>query len=843
MKLSRRTNTIILWIIAIALLVGMLIMFTPTAGNPFASLGRDTSTPVLVVNNETITELEVARERQNRLYTAVNEGDAALDLQFLMLDRLVEDELLRQASARTRVSSAEVRDAVNEWRQANQVAGRANDQRYLGLLRQMGYEDATFRRAMEAQLRQQKYLENAVADVEVSDEEVETFYEVYQTNYLTEERIRARQIVVEDQELANELHARAVAGEDFAALAQEYSVERADRAGALGAPEGSTEPVAVGRSALPAPVATEAFALQGEGITGVVASGGRYYIVQVEEYLAATPRPFDEVRDQVREDALNAKRLGEQERLLESLRAQANITVPEGSPYTYENPAVATVGDEQILRADLVRNTYLDPQIQQFLRPDTASLITDFFKPNILQQLIDQKLAYLGAQDLDVALVGTESMVAQGAGNYVARDAEASEEAVVEYYEANQAQFTVPARAVATRVTFETEEAAREFRSSLLEMGAVEDATLQEAAQASGGTVQELGTVNPGDLPAELDTPLFLGNGFTSLEGTGQEVSDILVITEEVAAEPAEGETQPEEAEAVEEDQAAAEEAATEETATEEADTDEASTGEVEADEATPETAEAATGTEETDAEADVPDADEDTAEATAQTQEVYVVLVATRTPERPRTLDEVRAQVENAVLQNRRQQQHEAWLSELREQIPVVNMLAASPTTPAFDASVLEEDATDAEAAETAGAETAEGETPEGEASEGEVAEDETTEPETTEPGATGGEAATTTGATEEAAETEGDATDTEVNVVEPAETDDIGGEDANVEEAAPNATGDEAAAEDPSAEDATAQEPVTSGQPAERIQQLQTGAAGEPASQEDEEQAEEDQ
>ncbi|MDZ7707095.1 MAG: hypothetical protein U5J97_04205 [Trueperaceae bacterium] len=32
MKLSRRTNTIILWITSIGLLVGMVITFTPTLG-------------------------------------------------------------------------------------------------------------------------------------------------------------------------------------------------------------------------------------------------------------------------------------------------------------------------------------------------------------------------------------------------------------------------------------------------------------------------------------------------------------------------------------------------------------------------------------------------------------------------------------------------------------------------------------------------------------------------------------------------------------------------------------------------------------------------------------------
>ena len=41
MRLSRKTNTIILWVVSIGLLVGMIITFTPSLGgsNLFVELG------------------------------------------------------------------------------------------------------------------------------------------------------------------------------------------------------------------------------------------------------------------------------------------------------------------------------------------------------------------------------------------------------------------------------------------------------------------------------------------------------------------------------------------------------------------------------------------------------------------------------------------------------------------------------------------------------------------------------------------------------------------------------------------------------------------------------------
>ena len=548
MKLTRRTNSIILWVISVALLLGMIVTFTPT-GNLFGGAGRQVETPALLVNGEAISELEVARtEQSSRLYTAVSEGPVAGDLRRLLLDSLVTNEVLQQAAADTRVSSGEVREAVNEFREQNNVAGSGNDQRYLGLIGNAGFTDATFRDYIREQLRQEKYLDELIGQVEVTDSEVAAFYEVNRDAYTTDARVAARQIVVPTREAADEVYARLLSGEDFATLAREASVERAEQGGALGAAEGSDEPAPIGRAALPTAVADAAFGLGGAGLTEPVLAGDRYYIVEVEDFIPATPQPLDEIGERVREDALAAKRAGAQEEALEALRAEAVVTTPEGSAYTYDNPVVARVGDEEIRAADLDRATYTSPQVQNFLTPDNAEIITQLFRPSILESLINQALAVQGARALDITPVGPEPTVAQSALEYVGQDAEVTDADVQAYYDENLSRFTLPPRAVATQVTFESEAAAEAFRQSLVTEGLVEqddgvtdDVTggvtggapspLQAAAAAADGAVQDLGVVTPGGLGAPLETALF-EDALTPVPDSARGVSDVVTLTQ-----------------------------------------------------------------------------------------------------------------------------------------------------------------------------------------------------------------------------------------------------------------------------------------------------------------------
>lgn len=637
MKFNKRTTTIILWAVSIGLLAGMVISFTPG----LSLIGANTTArgPVqMTVNGQNIYEFDVQQARSNALFSSVTEGEVGADLQRLMVDQIARQSVLNQAASRINVSGREVRQAVNDFREERGVAGGRNDRAYQNLIAGSGFTDQAFRDYLREQLRLAKYQEQLVGDVTVSEEEVEAYYQSHLTSYQTEEQILARQIVVDDQELAQRLRARAIAGEDFGALAREFSLDLAERDGAIGAASGETEPRPVGRPALPTNVANAAFALRGAGITDVVESNQRYFVVQVEEFIPATTRPFEEVEETVREDALNAKQSGIIEAELDRLREEATLTFPANSELSFDNPVIAEVNGVEIRAVDLDAALYTNPQIQQSLSPQVADLIVGLFKPTVLSQVIDTEVAYQASETLGVPLVGTRAGIAQAALNYVGRDVSVTEEELREYYLSNSAAYTLPPEAFVTRVDFATQADAVEFREALLA-----GAELDDAVAANGGDATDHGLVKPGELELEIDTALFATEAFQSLPSSPLDVSDVLVLRRPVEEEDAD--TEGADAEGAEQD--AADEAQVEgEDAQVEGDAEESATDDGMLD--------------------------------------VYVVLVAERTPERVRAFEDVRAQVEATVLAQKRQAERTDWLAEQRAEADIVEHEVAGLETPA---------------------------------------------------------------------------------------------------------------------------------------------------------------
>ena len=630
--MSQRNRNIILWVVAIGLLVSMVISFTP--GSLFGNRAQQEAAegPVaLNVNGEPIRELEVSRLEQNPPFNAVQEGPVAQDLQLVLLDQLVTQTLLQQAAADESVSSGEIRTRVNEFREQQGVAGSRNDRAYQNLLAGAGYTDDTFRDLTRQQLQQEKYLANLTADATPTDAEIQTYYQANQQAYQSEPRITAREIVVADESKANALYAQALTGADFAALARENSTERAEQGGALGAAEGESAPQPVTSVALPTAVSQAAFALQGPGLTTPIEAGGVYHIVKVEAYTPAATRPLSEVRSEVEKDLTDLQEAAAEENALRTLKANAEITSPAGSNYQYRDSVVAKVGDRTITAAELDRNTYLNPQIQQLLNPNFAGIIESSVKPNVLTQMIDAQLAVQGARSLKGTFVGPDSAVAQSALGYVSRDVKVTPAQVRSFYGENSARYTEQPSALTTRVNFADAASARDFRQALTTADAISTDSIGIAAEAAGGSVQDLGNVAPGVQPEQLDSVLFnFQQGMTALGQSGFDISQVLTL--EVPASSASGGA--------------------------------ASGGAVSGGAASGGTASGGT-----------------TTGATVPATEQFVVLVAARTPERVRPLSDVRAQVEQAALQQQRNQAQQTWLDGLREKFPVENLLASAQT------------------------------------------------------------------------------------------------------------------------------------------------------------------
>ena len=183
--------------------------------------------------------------------------------------------------------------------------------------------------------------------VSVSADEVTTFYAENPAMFEQPEKVHARHILMkatpgDPQEARDAAKARAVAareralaGEDFAALATELSEgPSAPQGGDLGF---------FAREQMVGPFADAAFALELGGISDVVETQFGYHVIKVEEKRAPSTMSLDEAREPLGR-MLHDQKAGELlSKTLDGLTEAATVTQP-GAPQAA--PAAAASGEQ-----------------------------------------------------------------------------------------------------------------------------------------------------------------------------------------------------------------------------------------------------------------------------------------------------------------------------------------------------------------------------------------------------------------------------------------------------------------------------------------------------------------
>jgi len=259
---------------------------------------------VIEVNGEKIYAAEISMIMQN-IVAQMGGREKVEDEKALVgmaTERVVEQTLLAQEARRTNVQANELRQAQMMQALEQQAGGRAALETSLGDFG-MTYEQLRgFIREMElSRALIEKQISPTIA---VSDEEVRAFYTENPDLFEAEEQVHARHILINttldaDAQTvsANRIRAekarqRAVAGEDFAALARELSEgPSAANGGDLGfITRGQTAPTFI----------AAAFALEPGGISPLVRTEFGFHVIKVEEKRPAGILPLDDVFDHVR---------------------------------------------------------------------------------------------------------------------------------------------------------------------------------------------------------------------------------------------------------------------------------------------------------------------------------------------------------------------------------------------------------------------------------------------------------------------------------------------------------------------------------------------------------------
>lgn len=161
--------------------------------------------------------------------------------------------------------------------------------------KEKGYDqEADFEKLVENtkhSLLQQYAVQRLVKDVEVSKEAVETYYDENADQFMKEAEVKARHILVEDEETANKVYAEVIGDMDFSEAAKAYSTcPSKDRGGDLGH---------FTRGRMVKEFEDAAFELEVGGISKPVKTQFGYHIIITDEKKAAEQRTLTEVAPQI----------------------------------------------------------------------------------------------------------------------------------------------------------------------------------------------------------------------------------------------------------------------------------------------------------------------------------------------------------------------------------------------------------------------------------------------------------------------------------------------------------------------------------------------------------------
>jgi len=311
-------------------------------GAPAAPAPSDPQSVVLTVNGEPIYLWQVNLMAPQVAATMRQQGMQADQQQMLQaaLQQSVQARLLAQEARRRGLEADADRVAETMQRIESQSGGAEG---LAANLARAGVTREQLQSTVEENDLIQVLVETQIAPgIEVTDAEVEAYYADNPDAFQNPEQVRARHILFKveqdagDEEVAaarakaDAARERALAGEDFAALATELSEgPSAPQGGDLGLFD---------RSRMVEPFASAAFDLAPGEISPVVRTRFGFHVIKSEEKRPASTTPLDDVRDQLRQ-FLSSQKLGEQvDALVVELGEKADIQQP-GAPETAAEPA------------------------------------------------------------------------------------------------------------------------------------------------------------------------------------------------------------------------------------------------------------------------------------------------------------------------------------------------------------------------------------------------------------------------------------------------------------------------------------------------------------------------
>ncbi|PYI55040.1 foldase protein PrsA [Paenibacillus flagellatus] len=205
-----------------------------------------------------------------------------------VLDNLINEELVKQEADKAGIT---VTDADLDAEIASFKKQFSSDEEFQMMLMQYGMTQDDLKKQMPMQVRLKKLLESKT---DVTDEEIQKYYDENKEAMSTPEQVKASHILVATKEESEAILTQLKAGADFAQLAKEKSTDTGskDKGGDLDY---------FPRGAMVKEFEDAAFALNVGEMSGVVQSEHGFHIIKVTDKKAAATPTLDEKKADIKE--------------------------------------------------------------------------------------------------------------------------------------------------------------------------------------------------------------------------------------------------------------------------------------------------------------------------------------------------------------------------------------------------------------------------------------------------------------------------------------------------------------------------------------------------------------
>lgn len=284
------------------------------------------------VNGETITYQALNTEFRARTrvpFEKVQADPQAQRIRKQILEQMIDEKLLGEQAKRGKISVEP--EMVNE-RFQNIQARFPSEAAFTQELNSRGLTPEQLKKNIRNGLMTEHLInKEVIGKVSVAPEELEPYFQKHRGDYMQEETVHARHILIkvasdaspEDDQKAKDraeaVLAKAKKGEDFAQLAKQHSE------GPSSAQEGDLG--YFGRGKMIKPFEDAAFTLKVGEISGLVRTQFGYHIIKVEDKLEAKQLSYKEAEDQVKKDLTREKTIARYGEYIKGLREKAKVTV------------------------------------------------------------------------------------------------------------------------------------------------------------------------------------------------------------------------------------------------------------------------------------------------------------------------------------------------------------------------------------------------------------------------------------------------------------------------------------------------------------------------------------